>query len=282
VASASSEFDHIDVTVNFDAVADPLTQKVFTIRKFKFDGSVDDQARSHVFTNIKVSGRVRGWQHGVGAACIDVFSTTSGEVWTGDFAANFQLCDLYLTGDVSKTGINVNYQPFAANTGVSLERVYSDMVFGRVNMNEQHSFDARQVSMAGLVCGGYTAYTPTITGSSSNPTLGNGSVVGRWRREGDWVDGYVEFTIGSTTSGGSGNIRFSLPTLAAVGEGDQVAGGVLVQDSGTRFYAGVPLIASNVQYVEMYVDQAVVSFTSPFSYATNDKYRVSFRYLTAA
>jgi hypothetical protein len=279
--STPAEFNNIDVTACYSAAASPTTERFFQTKKFTHLGAVDTTARSHVFSNIKLGGRVRNWATATGPACVDFFGTADGYVWTGDFAVNCAIEDFYATGDVSQTAINVNYQPFQADTGISLRRVFTDMLIGRVNANEQHAFTAEQVVSASIICGGYKSYTPTVTGSSSDPTLGNGTVSGRWRRIGDWVDGYVELTMGSTTSGGSGNIRISLPTLAAVGEGDQIAGGVLVQDSGTRFYAGVPLIASNVQYVEMYVDQAAVTFSSPFTYANGDKYRVSFRYLTS-
>lgn len=279
--STPAEFNNIDVRASFAAAASPTTERFFMCKKLTHLGAADTTARSHVFSNIRIGGRVRNWANATGPACVDWFSTTDGYVWTGDSAINCSVEDFYATGDVAQNGININHQPFQADTGIALRRVFTDMLIARVNANEQHSFSAEQVVSGSIVCGGYKSYTPTVTGSTSNPTVGDGVVVGRWRRNGDMVDGYVEFTIGSTTSGGVGNIRFSLPTLAAVGEGDQIGGGVLIQDSGTRFYAGVPLIASNVQYVEMYVDQAAVTFASPFTYATNDKYRVSFRYLSS-
>jgi hypothetical protein len=282
VATAACIFDQIEIDVTYDTIVTPSTQKVFTIRKYDVADLPDPTGRGHTFSNIRVSGRVRNWQNGLGAACFDVFSTTSGENWTGDNALNVEVHDVYITGNPAQVGINLNYQPFLANAGVSMQRVYTDTLFGRVNATEQQSLDATQVVSGNLICGGYIQYTPSITGSTSNPTLGNGSAIGHWRREGDWIDGYVELNWGSTSSGGVGNIRFSLPALSAVGENDQLLGGALLLDAGARFYTGVPFIASNVQYVEVFADQGLVTFTAPFTPANGDKYRASFRYLAAS
>lgn len=279
--STPAEVIDIDVKVVFEAIAAPTTHKLFTIRKLTNTGTADTTGRSYLFANIKLGGRVRGWANATGSACVHWFSTTDGEVWTGDTAVNCSVEDFYATGSASQSAITINYQPFPADAGIALRNVFTDMQINRANANEQHSFAAEHVVSATVVCGGYKSYTPTVTGSTSNPTLGDGTILGRWRRIGDWVDGYVELTMGSTTSGGVGNIRISLPTLAAVGEGDQILGGALLLDIGTRFYVGVPIIAPNTQYLEIYADQGAVTFASPFTYANGDKYRVSFRYLTA-
>jgi hypothetical protein len=279
--STAAQIDSIDIQVSYEAAASPTTERLFQVRKFTHLGVADTTARGHVFSNIRIGGRVRSWQNATGPACVDWFNVADGYVWTGDTAVNCSVENFYATGSAAQSGITINYQPFPADAGISLSNVYTDMQINRVNANEQHSFAAEQVVSATIICGGYKSYTPTVTGSTSNPTLGNGTATGRWRRNGDWVDGYVELTMGSTTSGGVGNIRISLPTLAAVGEGDQILGGALILDAGTRFYTGVPIIASNTQYLEIYADQGTVTYASPFSYANGDKYRVSFRYLTA-
>jgi hypothetical protein len=59
----------------------------------------------------------------------------------------------------------------------------------------------------------YTAYTPTLSGSSSNPTLGSGSsATGYYAQQGKRVWGYGTITFGSSgTNAGSGFYGVVLP-----------------------------------------------------------------------
>lgn len=57
-----------------------------------------------------------------------------------------------------------------------------------------------------------TAYTPTWTASTTNPTIGNGTLSGFWTRNGDRLIGQIRVAIGSTSTAGSGTYRFALPT----------------------------------------------------------------------
>lgn len=59
-------------------------------------------------------------------------------------------------------------------------------------------------------------WTPAITGSSSNPTISYTTQTGRYSRIGDIVffDAYI---LIDTISGGSGDVRVSLPVVSATG-----------------------------------------------------------------
>jgi len=56
--------------------------------------------------------------------------------------------------------------------------------------------------------GDWTDYAVTWSGGS--PSIGNGSIVSRWRRVGQNAEYYIELVVGSTTSTGSGTWSFSL------------------------------------------------------------------------
>ncbi|MFD5384235.1 hypothetical protein ACFWMG_04560 [Streptomyces sp. NPDC127074] len=59
----------------------------------------------------------------------------------------------------------------------------------------------------------WATFTPTWTVSSgTNPSLGNGTLAGRYWRHGSHITGTINLTIGSTTSLGSGNYFWQLPT----------------------------------------------------------------------
>lgn len=61
----------------------------------------------------------------------------------------------------------------------------------------------------------WTAYTPTWTGATTNPAIGNGSIVGRYIKIGRTVTAEVILTMGSTTTYGSGSQEIGVPVTAA-------------------------------------------------------------------
>jgi hypothetical protein len=58
----------------------------------------------------------------------------------------------------------------------------------------------------------WQSYTPAWTGVTSNPAIGNGSLVGRWRRVGDTMEVQAAMYAGSTTTYGSGVWGIGLPS----------------------------------------------------------------------
>ncbi|MEU3665741.1 hypothetical protein [Streptomyces virginiae] len=63
----------------------------------------------------------------------------------------------------------------------------------------------------------WASYTPTWTASTTNPTLGNGTLVSRWCRVGRMINWMGTLTLGSTSNGGTGLWRMSVPVTAASG-----------------------------------------------------------------
>lgn len=63
--------------------------------------------------------------------------------------------------------------------------------------------------------GTWTSYTPTWTAASVNPTIGNGTRVGRYISVGKTVIFEIQFTMGNTTSFGTGAYSIALPVAAA-------------------------------------------------------------------
>lgn len=57
----------------------------------------------------------------------------------------------------------------------------------------------------------WTAYTPTWSASGTAVSLGNGTVTGFYRRVGDSIEMMIHLLAGSTTTGGTGDWKFSLP-----------------------------------------------------------------------
>jgi hypothetical protein len=63
--------------------------------------------------------------------------------------------------------------------------------------------------------GAWTPYTPAWTASTTNPVLGNGTVIGRYMKIGRTVLCQIILTTGSTTTYGSGQYSFGLPSALA-------------------------------------------------------------------
>lgn len=70
-------------------------------------------------------------------------------------------------------------------------------------------------SAANQNMGAWTSYTPTWTGNTTNPAIGNGTIVGRYQRVGRGIHFGITITAGSTTTYGSGGYNFGLPVASA-------------------------------------------------------------------
>lgn len=97
--------------------------------------------------------------------------------------------------------------------------------------------------------GAWTTYTPTWTGSTTNPVLGNGTLTGRYMKIGRTVWAEVFLQPGGTTTFGSGTYLFSAPFTKAA--------------SGTESVGGARLSAGSV-----YMGQCVLSPSSSSMNAT--------------
>jgi hypothetical protein len=86
--------------------------------------------------------------------------------------------------------------------------------------------------------GNSTAYTPTwAVQSGTNPTIGNGILVGDYSRIGDLVYFRVRVVFGTTTTAGSGTYTFSLPFAMSDPE-NGITGNAVVLDAGVAWYRG--------------------------------------------
>jgi hypothetical protein len=63
--------------------------------------------------------------------------------------------------------------------------------------------------------GAWTPYTPTWTATTTNPTIGNGTLTGAYAKFGRSVDVRIRITVGSTTTVGSGVYFVGLPVAAS-------------------------------------------------------------------
>lgn len=124
-------------------------------------------------------------------------------------------------------------------------------------------------------------YTPTFTTSATAPSLGNGSLTGQYSRHGSSVTVTVLLTVGSTTSFGTGDLRFGIPVIPAQGAVAASHGIGVVTDSSPlgRTLCAVQ-VATGVNYAILLQSgvSGIVSGTSPYTLATGDTIRFTVTY----
>ena len=121
-------------------------------------------------------------------------------------------------------------------------------------------------------------YTPTWTGSGSNPAIGDGTITASYQRHGRTVALQINVTMGSTTTFGTGTWAFSLPTgVPAPGAGNG-HGVCRMFDSGTVIRTGVAIIDGTSITAEADSGTGSIGTTVPFTWASGDKLSISITY----
>lgn len=133
--------------------------------------------------------------------------------------------------------------------------------------------------------GSIQTYTPTWTAAGGTPTIGNGSLTGKYTVINNWCVGSIFLETGSTTSiSGTSEWRFSLPVSPANTAQFQAFGAALAIDAGTAGYRGTVLYFLTDK-VGVYASDAAGTVGSivPFTWtvANADKLAIDFSYEVA-
>jgi hypothetical protein len=132
--------------------------------------------------------------------------------------------------------------------------------------------------------GAWNSYTPTDT----NVTVGNGTRLARYRKEGRSVDFFWKLTLGSSSAFGAG-VSIGIPFAAAANGAWQC--GVYMLDSGTQDYSCGARIngGSSIARITLGITTGTaitggggVTSTVPFTWAQNDVLEVSGTYEAAS
>jgi len=133
--------------------------------------------------------------------------------------------------------------------------------------------------------GDVQTYTPTWTATGGTPTIGNGTLTGKYTVINNWCSGSISMALGSTSSiSGTTEWRWSLPVSAANSSLFDTLGAALVSDTGTSLYRGVAIYVPT-NNIGVYASESAfsVSATTPFTFtpANADKVTISFAYEVA-
>jgi len=131
--------------------------------------------------------------------------------------------------------------------------------------------------------GAWQSYTVSWTAATTNPSIGNGTLAGRYVQIGKTVIGVIKLVMGSTTTYGSGAWSFSLPKTSA-NQGGRYGGQWMAEDVGTKVYTGTLFILGNASTVSIFVRDEAASYlsnTTPHTWVSGDYLFISFIYETA-
>lgn len=134
----------------------------------------------------------------------------------------------------------------------------------------------------------WTTYVPILRGSITNPTIGNGSITGRYIQIGALVFGEVRVVAGTAGfNRGSGTYSIQLPFDGII-ENYQPIGQVVMRDEGPGItYFGTAIFNNNVgDRAELFMHSQSASFdegvavteSTPFLFSGNDKILIQFSY----
>jgi hypothetical protein len=128
-------------------------------------------------------------------------------------------------------------------------------------------------------------FTPTWTGTGSNPAIGNGAISGGYINAGDLTWFYVSITMGSTTTYGTGSWGLSLP-VAPFSTFRWGFEGTARDSSASQTWRITGEVASGAIALRCDATTAGnqlrdITPTVPFTWATNDTFLVTGKYRTA-
>ena len=118
----------------------------------------------------------------------------------------------------------------------------------------------------------WTTYTPSWASTGTTPTIGNGSITGKWIRINPFtVLWKIKLTWGSTTNGGTGVWLFGAPVTAIDTSAYSEPGGAVLNDSSSGQHIGqvIKFNATSV-YVQTDVAPNGITAISDFTWAVND------------
>lgn len=152
--------------------------------------------------------------------------------------------------------------------------------------------NAKLATTSGEIGAALQSWTPTISASGGgSPAIGNGTFSCQYVQIGKLVFGHFKITRGSTTSFGTGEVRFSLPVTASTNQGTGSAIGQFytIDASAPADYGGLFGLVSTTTFRCLFHNDTIgggmrtvsESGSQPFAWATSDIIDGNFMYEAA-
>lgn len=124
----------------------------------------------------------------------------------------------------------------------------------------------------------WESYTPTWTATGGTPTVGNGSLVGEYVKDGELCHLRIQLTVGSTTTSTGTVWMFTLPFLSV----GAAAGSVVVYDASASAQSATAHVNNNSGLVYLNTGSGLAGSTTPMPWAVGDYFGLSLTYRVAA
>ena len=152
-----------------------------------------------------------------------------------------------------------------------------------------NTIDTTQIASSVGNFGAWTAYTPTLTASVTNPTLGiTGTATGHYAQIGKTVIARWKIYVGHTTSGaGSGSYYVALPVAASTGQVGLTVGNGYGYDASSTSLSPFTVYCENANRLAMLYNTTLngaytfVAATAPWSWAYTDYLEGAIQYEAA-
>src|SRR6266511_71869 len=143
---------------------------------------------------------------------------------------------------------------FEWDIGVEGGAMYQYVQVGLGQVGSPDTMNGVGNQVQSLSAPGWQPFTPVFTTSGTQPTIGNGVYVGRYRRASgsDLIIAEAKFTFGSTTAVGTGSIYLSLPVPASAGAlAFPSMGAARILDASSQFWSAVAYLdtATRVAFI---------------------------------
>lgn len=128
----------------------------------------------------------------------------------------------------------------------------------------------------------WETYTPAWTSTGVAPAIGNGSISGNWGRINKTAFVNIFVVMGSTTTYGTGNYRFSVPSGVTVNGNITHTGTALLYDASAGYPAVVGIctrVSGSTIDISPTGSNSVTNLL-PFTWAINDQIRLMLIYQT--
>ena len=131
-----------------------------------------------------------------------------------------------------------------------------------------------------------TTYTPTWTSTGTQPSLGNGTLTGRYIKINKLVWVQILFIFGSTSSAGTGIYKWSLPSGIPARSGlygymSQGMARFYDSSAGTVPLGSASFFGGSTTAISAYANNGTVTNANPFNWATADEIVMTFTYEAA-
>lgn len=133
----------------------------------------------------------------------------------------------------------------------------------------------------------WTSYTPTFGAAGGSPTIGAGTIAGRYKKIGRLVTASVYLLFGTGGNVGTGGFTISLPVAAANITDMAWLGAARLRDlsaGGNGHFVGISEVIAGATTMSLYggTSGQQVTGTAPFTWVATDFLRASVTYEAAA